>query len=71
MRNATIKLHLVNGDLMELPVNTGKQFIDAIWGDDTGVPPLSMSIEAKMDDGRYAAISFPYSDSDVATVRIK
>lgn len=70
MKNMTIAAHGADGGLLELPANTGAEMIEAIFGTDTGVPVQSMTIEAKIADGKYVRITVPNDDRKECTVHI-
>ena len=70
MKNLRISLPLVNGGLMPLDYETGKELIHGMVSDDFGPSPLGLSIEARVDNRRTVEIWIPYDDRREAIVRL-
>jgi len=68
MKNFRIFLLLANGEQMPLEFSSGKEVIEYLYGDDTGVPPLSLSIEADDEEGKTVSIGVPADQSDEVSV---
>ncbi len=71
MDNLRIGLSLVDGSLFPYEVENGKELITALYGDDTGAPPRSLTIEAKSDDGQTVRISVGFDESPQAHVIVE
>ncbi|MDK7100811.1 hypothetical protein [Klebsiella aerogenes] len=65
MSNVKIYAGLVNGDLMPiLEGKTSEEIVMAFTGDDTGAPPLSVTIEVVTNNGSKVKILIPNSTAD-------
>jgi len=70
MKNLKMSLPLVNGGLLPLDFDTGKQLIQELISDDFAAPPRSLVIECTTVDKKTVTISIPYSDKDEVRVSI-
>ena len=70
MKNLKMSLPLVNGGLLPLDFETGKQLIQELISDDFGAPPRSLVIECTTEDNKTVTISIPYSDKNEVSVSI-
>lgn len=73
MENISINIPLVNGDLHEMTreTDTGKQLIQALFGDDWGAPPRSLVIKAVGEDGKKVTITIPYDNTKTVLVAVE
>lgn len=71
MDNLRIGLSLVDGSLFPFEVENGRELITALYGDDTGAPPRSLTIEASSDDGQTVRISVGFNESPHAHVAVE
>lgn len=71
MENLRIGLSLVNDALFPFEIENGKELITALYGDDTGAPPRSLTIEASSDDGQTVRINVGYDESPRAHVTVE
>lgn len=64
MGNVKIYAGLVNGDLMPIIEDkSSKEIVAAFTGDDTGAPPISVTIEVVTDSGSIVKIYIPNSSA--------
>ncbi|MGK3131143.1 hypothetical protein ACCW76_18285 [Pantoea sp. C8B4] len=67
MGNVKIYAGLVNGDLMPIIEDkSSSQIVTAFTGDDTGVPPSSLTIEVVTDSGSTVRIYIPNSSANAS-----
>ncbi|HCM9483715.1 hypothetical protein [Enterobacter kobei] len=67
MGNVKIYAGLVNGDLMPIIEDkTSEEIVTAFTGDDTGVPPTSITIEVITESGCKVRIYIPNSSADAS-----
>lgn len=73
MDNISVKIPLVDGSVHEITreTETGKQFIQALFGDDWGAPPRSLVIKAVDDDGKAVTITIPYDNTRTVHVIVE
>lgn len=67
MGNVKIYAGLVNGDLMPIIEDkSSNEIVTAFTGDDTGAPPMSVTIEVITESGSKVSIYIPNSSSDAS-----
>lgn len=71
MQHLTISCSLVDGSLLPLDYESGRELIQALLGDDCKPPASCLRIEAETQDGRIVLISIPNSDSGEVSVKIE
>jgi hypothetical protein len=71
MKNLRLSVSMVDGSLLPLDYENGRELIEGLFSDDWGAPPKHLRIEADTGDGQTVRIVIPYSDSAEATVRIE
>jgi hypothetical protein len=71
MKNLQVSLPLVDGGLLPVSVDSGREFIHRLAGDDFGPPPVRLILKARTDEGRTVTISIPYDDDGAAYAAIE
>ncbi|WP_417908851.1 hypothetical protein [Candidatus Electronema sp. PJ] len=66
MKNFEFRISFVNGDASFLNEgwSTGKDFLEHVYGDDTGVPVTGISISVETESGKKVSIVVPNNQSD-------
>lgn len=62
MKNLRISLPLVDGSLLPMDFDSGKELIETLISDDWGAPPKRLRIEAETEDGTSVTISVLYDE---------
>ncbi len=70
MENLKLSLPLVDGSLLPIEFENGRDLIHRIWGDDFGAPPRALEIEAVSQSGEIVKIVVPYDERPRARVEI-
>jgi len=71
MKNLRLSVSMVDGSLLPIDYESGRELIQGLLSDDWGAPPRHLRIEVETGDGQTVRIFIPYSDSTEATVRIE
>src|SRR4051812_8828894 len=59
VKNLRISINQVDGGQLPLELETGKQLIERLFGDDFGAPPAVLLFEAEAADGTRVVIRVP------------
>lgn len=70
MRGFSIEVRLADGSLLPLSFS-GEELITRLAGEDTGPPPVSLSIVAETQDGRQITFTVANDERRTAHVSIK